>query len=289
LSLVRGMLKVEVGERFTMLDVRKHPWFTRHNPHLDAKGKAANPIGLATQMMESLHIDFAKDVTASQRRPKEVDPDAMDVDSQPGWTKFASTQPETPSSELNFDWEAPPRLGAGISASQPMVNDTLSSPMNGMTMIDHSMLLSQLSEDPSMSQFKPTPSVPLTRTQFARRFADIVPSHSLARFLSVLSFAQVLPMLVSALHRLNIPIAEPSQAALEGRERTVSLRIKAVDANQQPLQGSLVIETLGMQTPNGGQVLEVRFIKAKGDPLGWRRLFKQVAVLCKDGIVVPHQ
>jgi serine/threonine-protein kinase CHEK1 len=289
LSLVRGMLKVEVGERFTMLDVRKHPWFTRHNSHLDAKGKAANPIGLATQMMESLRIDFAKDVTASQRRPKEMDPDAMDIDSQPGWTKFASTQPETPSSELNFDWEAPPRLGAGVSASQPMSNDSSSSRMDGMTMIDHSMLLSQLSEDPSMSQFKPTPSVPLTRTQYARRFADIVPSHSLARFLSVLSFAQLLPMLVSALHRLNIPTAEPSQAALEGRERTVSLRIKTVDANQQPLQGSLVIETLGMQTPNGGQVLEVRFIKAKGDPLGWRRLFKQVAVLCKDGIVVPHQ
>lgn len=136
-----------------------------------------------------------------------------------------------------------------------------------------------------MSQFSATPSVPLTLTQQARQFKDIVPSHTLARFLSVLAFSQLLPMLLSALHRLNIPVATPSQSALEGVEQTVRLHVKTVDARQQLLQGDIVIERLGVRTQTGGEVLEVRFVKARGDPLGWRRLFKQTAILCKDGIV----
>ena len=142
-----------------------------------------------------------------------------------------------------------------------------------------------------MSQFTATPSVPLTLTQQARQFNDIVPSHSLARFLSILPFAQLLPMLLSALHRLNIPVAAPSQAAMEGLEQSVSLRIKTVDARHQLLQGTVVVEKLvGMETQMGsGEALQVRFIKAKGDPLGWRRLFKQVVVLCKDGVVMLPQ
>ena len=284
LSLVRGMLKVDVADRFNMDDIRKHPWFTRRNVHLNEKGNAANPVTLATQMLESLRIDFSADVMSSQRR-KHSQADAMDIDSkaaEPGWAKFASTQPETPIAELGFDWEAPPRVGAGISASQPTTNpNAISASMNYS-------LFTQLQEDPSMSQFTATPSVPLTLTQQARQFNDIVPSHSLARFLSVLSFAQLLPMLNSALHRLNVPTAAVSQAALDGHERVVTLRIKTVDARQQPLQGNVVIEKVSMQSQTGSDVLEIRFIKAKGDPLGWRRLFKQVAVLCKDGIVVPE-
>jgi serine/threonine-protein kinase Chk1 len=278
------MLKVDAHERFTMQDVRKHPWFTRRNPHLNDNGKAANPVGLATQMLESLRINFDADVPPSQQRQSRGE--AMDIDSgnsQPGWAAFASTQPETPVAELAFDWEAPPRLGAGVSASQPLTNhDRIHVNIN----YD---LMNELAEDPSMSQFTATPSVPLTLTQQARAFKDIVPSHSLARFLSILTFAQLLPMLLSALHRLNVPVLTPALSAMEGRDPSVRIRIKTVDARQQPLQGEMVVERLGMPTSTGNDVLEVRFLKLKGDPLGWRRLFKQVAVLCKDGIVKPSQ
>lgn len=282
LSLVRGMLKVDADERFTMQDVRKHPWFTRPNPHLNDKGKAANPVGLATQMLESLRINFDAAVPSSQRQSQG---DTMDIDSgdsqEPGWAKIASTQPETPVAELVFDWEAPPRLG--VSSSQPLTDhDRIHINLN------HD-LMDELAEDPSMSQFTATPSVPLTLTQQARAFKDIVPSHSLARFLSTLAFAQLLPMLLSALHRLNIPVLDPAQAAFEGAEPSVRIRIKTLDARQQPLQGEVVVERMDVQTQTGNDVLEVRFLKLKGDPLGWRRLFKQVAVLCKDGIVKPQQ
>ena len=283
LSLVRGMLKVETGDRLSLDDVRKHPWFTRQNSHLNAKGKAADPIGLATQMIESLHINFNANIPSSQSQ-KQSQGDAMDVDSdrlQPAWTKLASTQPMTPTNDMSFEWEAPPRLGAGISASQPMTNHDRT-----QADITHTLLLEQLSEDPSMSQFTQTPSVPLTLTQQARQFKDIMPSHSLARFLSALTFAQLLPMLMTALHRLSIPTQALPQATLDGQQNPVSIRIKTVDSRQQPLWGNVVVERISMRANEN--VLEVRFIKAKGDPLEWRRLFKHVVVLCKDGIVKPH-
>lgn len=294
LSLLRGMLNIDPTERFTMDSVRKHLWFTRPNSHLNAKGKAANPVGLATQMLESLKIDFSAPVESSQREQRnrshgQSQSDPMDVDGsasqQPGWSSLAATQPETPIAEAPFEWEAPPRMG--VSASQPQtghgrVNVPASMPTRVIDNI-HNLF----SEDPSMSQFSATPSVPLTLTQVARQFKDIVPSHSLARFLSTLTFAQLLPMLLAAMHRLNIPIAEPPTSAMEGKEQVVSLRVKTLDARQQPLQGHVLVERIPVPGQSNMDVLEVRFVKAKGDPVGWRRLFKQIAVLCKDGIVVP--
>ncbi|KAF7193568.1 Serine/threonine-protein kinase chk1 [Pseudocercospora fuligena] len=297
LSLVRGMLNIDPKDRFTLDTAKKHPWYTRPNEHINHKGRAANPVALATQMLESLHIDFAAPVQASQRGrpPRQSQGDAMDIDGmQPG--NFASTQPEAPIADAPFDWEAPPRLGAGgISASQPQTVDDRTAAAATTSARNAGVDLQDLfSEDPSMSQFSATPSVPLTLTQVARQFNHIVPAHSLARFISLLTFGQLLPMLTSALHRLNIPVAPPSQAALDGREQTVSIRIKTLDARHQLLQGNVLVEKIRLQgnaaTGTGGvEVLEVRFIKAKGDPLGWRRLFKQVAVLCKDGIVGAGQ
>lgn len=288
LSMVRGMLKVSTTERFTLHDVRKHPWYTRHNPQLGENGLVANPIYLATQMLESLRIDFNADVSASQRRTNTNQADRMDIDKQsldPAWTKFSSTQPEapvTPAADTPFDWEAPPRLGAGVSASQPTTNHDS---INADTV--RADILDLLSEDPSMSQFSQVPVSQMTATQQARHFKDIVPAHSLARFLSHLAFPQLLPMLISALHRLSIPVAAPTAAAMQGQEEAVSFRIKTIDANQQFLQGNIVVERVAVPGQAQMEVLEVRFLKAKGDPLGWRRLFKQVAVLCKDAI--PRQ
>ena len=66
---------------------------------------------------------------------------------------------------------------------------------------------------------------------------------------------------------------------LEGREGKVSIPLKTRDQRQCVLAGAIIVEKLEEE------VLEVRFLKAKGDPLEWRRLFKKVAVLCKDGIL----
>lgn len=298
LSLVRGMLNVDAAERMSLDSVRKHPWFTRKNPHLNEKGRAKDPTALATQMLESLHIDFATQPSQSQRQRKpQSQPELMDVDNntsqlQPDF--HFSTQPQTPIADTLFDWEAPPRLGTtGISSSQPQTNNdhvnTSVSVTNSLSAAQIRSRASQIhslfAEDPSMSQFSATPSVPLTLTQQARHFKDIVPSHSLARFISMLPFAMLLPMLCEALHRLSVPVAAPTQAQLDGKESVVSLRVKALDNRQQPMAGKILVETVEVPGQHHMEVLEVRFIKAKGDPLGWRRFFKAVAAHCQEGMI----
>lgn len=219
-SLLRGMLKLDPATRFTLDEVRTHPWFTRKNPYLSPSGRNANPIGLATQMLSQLRIDFSRAPTNSQRGFSQ-DPDAMDVDSAPRRSSanpaninmLSSTQPETPVAETPFDWERPPRLAShdGISASQPAGDHQR--PVYQTQPVTSTPFLSQLpsstqdilSQDPMMTQFTPTPSVPLTLTQAARQFKDVLPSYSMARFISPLAIGLLVPLVMEALHRLGVP------------------------------------------------------------------------------------
>ncbi|KAL1797427.1 hypothetical protein ACET3X_004033 [Alternaria dauci] len=302
-SLLRGMLKVDPKERFTLDEVRTHPWCTRKNPYLTASGRNANPVGLATQMLSQLRIDFSRLPAQSQRgcsqdANEDEDGDAMDIDtdSDPRRSSaihfLSSTQPETPSAETPFDWERPPRIASydGVSASQP-VSIPDNRPINTSSRPCLSQLPSStqdmLSQDPSMTQFSSTPGVPLTFTQAARKFADILPSYSLARFISPHTLGLLMPLLLTALHRLGVPALSYSEAQIEDAERagTASIRVKMADGRRQGLNGHIVIEQAIYE---GSAYWEVRFVKASGDPLEWRRFFKNMVLCVGDVVLRPN-
>lgn len=276
LSMLRGMLRVNPTERFSLKDIRTHPWFTRANPHMNDQGNVSDGVGLATKMIERLHINFDAPITSSQDT---VRPDTASQPT-PAWASaFASTQPETPAVDQPFDWEAPERRGgnhAALSASQPVTSYDVN-----RAAITHDYI-SALSEEPHMSQFSQSQSVPLTLTQAARRFKDIVPSESLARFYSRQSMTQVLGLVRSALHTLNVPIGAPAPG--EDRAREAYIRVQMMDGRKQGLSGNVLVERIGEEG-----LIEVRFVKAKGDPLEWRRLFKKVVVLCRDAVIRPSE
>ena len=285
-SLLRGMLKLDPKERFSLDEVRTHPWFTRRNPHLTSAGTAANPLNLATQMLESLRVDFTADPTnvathmleslrldsttnlTHSQRQRLMTGDAMDVD-QPD--RLPATQPETPLAEMPFDWERPPRLDT-VSASQP-VRSRASTQHHVLSY----GLLDQLQEDVTLSQFTPNPSVPLSLTQAARRFGDIIPAHSLARFLSSFALDFLVQSVAEALHRLGIPAVPDFDGVYQAE-----IRVKTVDGRQQGLNGRILIERWNEE------VCEVRFVKVNGDPLEWRRFFKKMCILCKDAVLLPQ-
>lgn len=281
LSLLRGMMRVDTGTRFSLDDVRRHPWYTRRNPYLTADGKLRDPIAMATQMFESMKIDFSQDPMASQHSQRSVDAMDVDIDSQDWTTKFASTQPETPTNDIMFDWEKPPRLVAtdGVSASQPMANGV-------PALARDDSLNERLMDEPSFSQFSSTPTVPLSRTQFARQFKDIIPSHSLTRFFSVWAFPALLPALSEALHRLGVRVPTLPLSTLEGMDETAWLKVKTRDSRNCAMSGDIVIERMGGMDEG---LVEVNFLKVKGDPVEWRRFFKKVVVLCKDAVYKPEE
>lgn len=278
-SLLRGMLRVDPEARFTLDEIRIHSWYTRTNTFMNKDGKAADSISLATNMIERLHIDFDAPAVDSQQAEK-ADTVSQPQQPPPAWAAaFASTQPEAPMMNPPLDWEAPPRLAAmsHLSASQP----TTAGDRN-RAVITHDQVSSLLSQEPHMTQFSQTHAIPMSLTQQARNFKDILPQNSLARFYSGQPMAQVLGMLRSALHTLNIPIS-PAPAN-EDKARHASIRVHLLDGRKQGLSGNVFVEKI-----NNDGLVEVRFTKAKGDPLEWRRLFKRVVLLCKDVVIRPSE
>ncbi|KDN61600.1 hypothetical protein CSUB01_01425 [Colletotrichum sublineola] len=275
LSLLRGMMNIHPDRRFSFRQIRQHPWYTRPNPHLTSDGKISDPINLATQMLESLKIDFNQQPTASQGNPTSSDP--MEVDTI-GQVSF--TQPETPINDVTWDWERP-----ALKVMNPIaVSSTLPLSRSVSGVVNRRMFLPSLAEELSMSQFSQTPSVPLTLTQAARRFRDIVPPESLTRFFSHVPPQLIVQMLSDALHQLNVPLppVTPSLSA----DHIVTIKIKTLDERRQSMHGEIHVDK--HRLPEEQELLDIRFVKIKGDPLEWRRFFKKIVVLCKDGVYVPE-
>ncbi|TGJ84349.1 hypothetical protein E0Z10_g4402 [Xylaria hypoxylon] len=285
LSLLRGMMNIEPRKRFSFAQIRQHPWYTRNNRFLAADGQISDPIHVATKMLENLHIDFSQQPPASQR-PSQPSQDAMDIDDgRSSHARMALSQPETPINDVLFDWERPSLRPLGthaISSTQPISRADASLPPNATQSAN---FFDALAEEPSMSQFSQTPSVPMTLTQRARKFRDIVPAHSFTRFFSHMPPQLLVQMLSDALHNLNVPL--PSALPYIGQgDHVATLRVKTIDDRKQGLHGEILLDKYYL--PESQELLEVRFVKLKGDPLEWRRFFKKVVLLCKDGVFKPE-
>ncbi|KAL2419961.1 Serine/threonine-protein kinase chk1 [Exophiala dermatitidis] len=272
LSLLRGMMKVDVKSRFSLEDVRRHPWFTRPNRFLDQKGRVSDPITMATNMFEALHVSFDTDPLAGTQRTKTTDD--MDVDmARPYESRFSSTQPVVATEDMLFDWERPRHLA--MSSTQ------VGAGLAGLSSTQSISTTNFLADEPSMSQFAPTPSVPISRTQMARRFQDIIPPQSLTKFYSGWSLKLLVPHILEALSRLGVPtplVPKPDSWDYDSR-----IRVKTQDSRGCPMTGNIALEVVG------DGLVEVCFVKASGDPLEWRRFFKRVAILCKDAVVKPEE
>ncbi len=269
LSLLRGMMRVDSETRFSLEDIRRHPWYTQSNKQIHPNGQLVDPLTTATNMFESLRVSFDTDpLKVSQRSPS----DAMDLD-QPSTVPAlqSSTQPVAPAEDMLFDWE---RFGSlNISATQPEAARPNSPATQSL------FIFNALMDEPSMSQFAVTPSVPVSRTQMARRFGDILPAQSLTRFYSTWKLNLLVPLILEGFHRLGIPT--PLVPRPMGQDTESVIRVKTQDSRGCRLTGKIAVDTVG------DGLLETCFIRGSGDPLEWRRLFKKIAVLCKDAVYKP--
>lgn len=276
LSLLRGMLNVDPNGRFSLEEVRRHPWYTRQNRHLLPDGRLSDPIHLATSMFESLHIDFTQDPLSRPKAPAggSFDPERMEIDAEEddseSVNRLSSTQPEIPKGGMLVDWDTP-HLANVFSSTQPTPKpfDPYAYPSTA----------DQLEDEPALSQFSPHPSVPLSRTQKAQRFYDIVPSRPMTRFFSTWELKLLVPLICEALHRLGVPV--PAIPTVSTGDVSAMVRVITRDGRMCTLQGKIVVECVA------DGIFEIEFLKVKGDPLEWRRFFKKVAVLCKDAIYKP--
>lgn len=280
LSLLRGMMNVEATKRFSFAQIRQHPWYTRRNTLLTPEGKISDELSLAAKLLEGLRIDLtAPPTSSSQRGSTPADPMDIDSSNPAAWNSvLPATQPETPINDTLFDFERPTTrvLGApAVPSTQPISSTAPSRRIP-------SSALEALEAEPTMSQFSQQPGVPLSLTQHARRFRDILPAYSLARFFSHVPPTLLVQMIRDALHQLNVPLpAATPDINLHG-DHIATVRVRTVDSRRQGLHGDILVDKYYL--PSSEELLEVRFVKVKGDPLEWRRFFKRMVLLCKDGI-----
>lgn len=293
LSLLRGMMRVDTRSRFSLEDVRRHPWFTRSNQYLNQKGRLIDPINVATNMFQSLHVSFDVDPLVDCRRPSKqgVDSDAMNLDLahylKPPIYDMSSTQPVTPAEDMLFDWERPSdrRTHAHLSSTQPanLPPQILTTGFADQPATQSSQAV-WLEDEPTLSQFTRNPQVPLSRTQLARKFRDILPATPLTKFYSIYTLNLLMPLLLESLTRLAVPVPSNLATRKFSAQDTESLiKFKTVDGRGCQLSGSIMVETAAEG------LIEVEFVKASGDPLEWRRLFKKVVVLCQDTVYRPEE
>ncbi|CAK7230598.1 Chk1 protein kinase [Sporothrix bragantina] len=312
LSLLRGMMSIDTKQRFSFSRIRQHPWFTRSNALLTADDRVSDPVELATQLLGNLHIDLKRPVSRSFGGGDAMDLDSSNSRPAPGTAApLASTQPEVPLFDAAYDWERPGLRAAqrfATSSTQPTSiaeisrTDRIDGHVDGRSRGGAGFsygLREALAEEPAMSQFSQVQGVPISLTQHARKFQDIVPSYSLTRFFSHVPPAHLVQMLCAALHQLNVPTPPVESVMLPqsgtADERVALIKVRATDGRKQALHGEVLIERCRLQSSGyddddgsgGAALLDVRFIKVKGDPLEWRRFFKKVVQLCSEGIYSP--
>lgn len=300
LSLLRGMMRVEPKTRFTLQDVRRHPWFTRSNRYMDTKGRLTDPVTMATNMFESLHVSFDSDPFAGSQHAKtrRVNSDAMEIDSGhglqvPAQLDVSATQPVTPGEDMLFDWEkaSDRRRTDHPSATQPSLahrsrfSATQPSAFDGRHAAPtQSSQAPWLDEEPSMSQFTRNPQVPLSRTQLARKFHHILPHTPMTKFYSIYTLNLLVPLILESLTRLGVPL--PSSLTTKrysAQDTECVVKVRTVDSRGCQLSGTIMVELAAEG------LVEVEFVKASGDPLEWRRLFKKVVILCRDAVYRPEE
>ncbi|KAG5517883.1 hypothetical protein PMAC_000338 [Pneumocystis sp. 'macacae'] len=242
LSLLLGLLTINPSERMTLQKASNHPWVNKKNYFLGENGLCCNPLILGNRLMKKLQVK------SSQQ------------------TLSLETVAENNSTPSLVHDQAKIEFSLGIPAFS---SQSIKSPRQ----LKSNDLFDIISEDPSLSQFSPSTQFLESLTQRAQHFHDICPPERLTRFYSITSNSILISILEKALAKHSIIVPN----TLFSSTSDISIPIISTDKRKCPLQGQINIHEL-----KKSNLFMVDFVKNKGDPLEWRRFFKNIASECMD-------
>lgn len=180
----------------------------------------------------------------------------LKIDMQLEAPTVALSQPPVEATDFDFldDVEEP------VSATQvPLTSMHLSGP--------EERILALVSQDPAWVQFG----------------GDAVPAlhaERLTRFFSVADMEEVVREVVAGLEKAGVRLQPVGRVA---GANLVLMAVSAVDTRRMALRGMVKVVVL---RDGVVAVHRVEFVRSKGDPLEWRRLFKRVVLSCRDIVYV---
>lgn len=262
LSLLRCILKVDVTQRFTIADIRLHPWFTRNNPYLtEGPTEVCNdPNELAGRLLMNLEIDLSDEsFSATQQSPVRTLPSTQPVEnhagSLPSFHGYASQQ-----TRISYDQ----KLGS-----------------------KEEKFLQLLAQDPVQVQFKKASGmteIPVSLSQKEVNFKGMFYNKVLTRFYTMVPLETMIPMLGTAFHQLGIDVRISKDPMSYANTARVTIPIKTPDRRRILLRG--IVQCAKVE--GSDKFVEVSFVRAIGDHVEWRYLFKKVALLCRDAVYIGN-
>ena len=270
LSLLRRMMHPDPSRRASLAQIQRHRWFTRSNPLLEA-GKCSDPVSLAERLLHGLIVSGDMHLHTDGQR---------------------ATLPAHPSLSQP---EALPRHPLALSAHD--IPSSTAQPGRMSTAITTQMPRTQAADEftQALGYFTQSSAAPMGMVLQLTRFYSTADPPAISAAVTAALEAQKAQYSVEAMaddttsnwlesHDENVSIA-----SLQGA-RGARIRLSVVDRRKCALKGEVRIERVaelppdvGVHAGQPGCFVLVR--RSKGNPLEWRRLFRE---LCKHPQVRPH-
>lgn len=289
LSLLKGTLKINPKERFNIDMIRQHLWFRRPNK-LMSVGQRGNgdrckdPIDLASRLLKGLRVDVHRPSTARKKRSLNNSTNPKTPAKNNSNTRHPLTQ-ASPAVDnlLPFAASQPIRGGSFASPGQPVFSQPLADRTRSDKLGADDYALAMISADPIQMQFMKNKlaQLPLSLTQQANQFKDLIPAGRFTRFYSRIPVESLISGICDELNRIGaqVPRVDPMIALMENDgEATVPFSIS--DRRKMTMHGQVKFSAVSEG------FIKIDFIKKKGDPLEWRCMFKRVVVACNEYVYV---
>ncbi|CAL9736273.1 serine/threonine-protein kinase Chk1p [Monosporozyma servazzii] len=304
LNLLRKILQDNPTKRILLSDLQKHPWYVKQNKFANSKGLCKDPHALARALMSNLKISLTTET----------------------YDTFMSQDPFTIDNSSRWGIQTGP-LGRDNFATQPLQNDIANLEHKHINSGDIQFKDTNLEDKIFYNTQKPftqyeTALVPKTTNRLEKKWLDYISNDvailqfitdenemnhtqigdsknvdlrfkpfNLTKFFSLESMDNILSLLEKALQLSGVHVKpglydsflklSEKYGAME-KVFPLQIGIKTVDRRHSSLNGTIIISLKNSKL----KVLE--FQRKRGDPLEWRRLFKKIALFCKEIILIPN-
>ncbi|KAL6928268.1 hypothetical protein ACO0SA_003003 [Hanseniaspora valbyensis] len=277
LSLLRKILQPESEDRIDLVGIKNNHWVAQPLPFADKyTGLCTDPENLFLRLTNKLKVSLSDEdfVSCTQSIAKNdylhENHDFKIVD------RFNFSQPVVSKNQR-------------FKLSESIANDSYlpNNPNDFFSQVpsqrvDHLNLQAWLQNDPSLIQYTQQPVEENKKLKNLKIFNHNV-NNIFTRFYSSANLVDIVATLENILIQLKLNVKANILNDLIGQLKEfeeeqllpIIIKIKTLDTRAMPLLGIIKIEVVN-------NVKCITFLKTKGDPLEWRRVFKKVTVLCRE-------
>lgn len=272
LNLLRKILQPDPSRRATIRDLRSHPWFVNKPSFADSQGFCKNPGALAKKLFSSLKVSLSDDeYMRFTQDPLKDDYNVNFRATQPATNEYAGIEHDT----LNIEVAGSTQKPYTQYATEVRKSDLLMSQESRWSHLINTDIAALQFSDKSGSSFQP---------QF--KFNPV----RLTKFYSVQDMEIILPLFEHALRLAKINVRPDLCGHYLGLKKSLGskgvfpllINLRTQDGRGSNLNGVVIIKIVRENLKS------INFERKTGDPLDWRRLFKKIALFCREIILVPN-